>query len=378
MVRANAMSQRSWSSVKRKFNSIQLACVLIFLAVTSTVQAKTRSLWAAAWDINTPQKIVKVVKTAADNNFDVIFAEVRYRGDALYKPNKYIRTFPNPEPRSYLVTIDDFDPLSFLIQTAKNFNIKVYAWMTTFVITPKYTYQLPKNHVYFKHPEWICETHSGEPMGCNGGEGVFLDPGIPEVQRYTQDVILDVVANYDIDGVILDYIRYPGSEYTYNPLALKHFINDVSNRSYSNNYTRWKQQVISKFIKETGAKIKFLKPYVDFAVTAFADLHEAKYEKYQDWKDWLTFQDLDYVHLMMYTKSDYSFKELLDKYLYDVSGKKIALSIRAWDEQKRYTSQEIQSKIRIAQKYGFDNISIFHFGGIIANNYNLTDTLTAQ
>ncbi|HEX38077.1 MAG TPA: hypothetical protein ENG70_04365 [Candidatus Cloacimonetes bacterium] len=372
------MSQRSWSSVKKKLNRIILVIILFLLAGTSMVLARTRSLWATAWDINTPQKIVNVVKTAAEHDFDVIFAEVRYRGDALYKPNKYIRTFPNPEPISYFVTLEDFDPLSFLIQTAKNFNIKVYAWMTTFVITPKYTYKLPEDHAYFKHPDWICKTHNGEQMDCNGGEGIFFDPGIPEVQRYTQDIILDVVANYDIDGVILDYIRYPGNDYTYNPLALKHFINDVSTNQYSNNYTDWKQQVVSEFIKETGAKIKFLKPYVDFAVTAFADLQEAKYNKYQDWKEWLGFQDLDYVHLMMYTKSDYSFKDLLDKYLSDVSGNKVALSIRAWDEQKRYTSQDIQSKIRIAQKYGFDNISIFHFGGIIANNYNLADTLTSK
>jgi len=97
------------------------------------------------------------------------------------------------------------------------------------------------------------------------------------VQRYTQDIILDVVANYGIDGIILDYIRYPGGEYTYNSLALEHFIEDVSENNYTNNYTEWKQRVISDFIRETGEKIKFLKPDVDFAVTAKPDNHEAKY-----------------------------------------------------------------------------------------------------
>jgi len=138
--------------------------ILFIIAGTTLLQAETRSLWATAWDINTPQKIVKVVKTAAEHDFDAIFAEIRYRGDALYKPNRYDRTFPNPEPISYFVTIDGFDPLAFLLQTAQNFNIKVYAWMTTFVVTPLYTNKLPEDHVYFTHPEWICRTNSNEPM----------------------------------------------------------------------------------------------------------------------------------------------------------------------------------------------------------------------
>lgn len=362
--------------IRRRFFIV----ILVFLLTGSvTLSAEMRSLWAAAWDINTPQKIVKVVKTAADNDFDAIFAEIRYRGDALYKPNRYDRTFPNPEPISYFVTIDGFDPLSFLLQTAKNFNIKVYAWMTTFVVTPLYTYKLPENHVYFTHPEWICRTSDDDPMLSHiEGEGAYLDPGIPEVQRYTQDVILDVVSNYDIAGVILDYIRYPGSEYSYNSLALEHFINDVTEKRYSNNYTEWKQKVISDFIRDTGSKIKFLRPDVQFAVTAKPDNHEAKYRFYQDWEQWLTFRDLDYVHLMMYTKSDISFRDTIEKNLVRLDSSKIALSLRAWDDQKTYTSAEIQSKIRYAKASGFDNISIFHFGGLVANGYKLADTLSIK
>jgi len=362
-----------------KCNRFFILLILLIIAGTALLQSETRSLWATAWDINTPQKIVKVVKTAAEYDFDVIFAEIRYRGDALYKPNRYDRTFPNSEPISYFVTIDGFDPLAFLLQTAQNFNIKVYAWMTTFVVTPIYTHKLPKDHVYFTHPEWVCRTNSDKPMmSNNGGEGAYLDPGIPEVQRYTQDVILDVVANYGIDGIILDYIRYPGGEYTYNSLAIERFIEDVSENNYTNNFTEWKQKVISDFIRETGAKIKFLKPDVDFAVTAKPDNHEAKYRFYQNWGKWLQFKELDYVHLMMYTKSDASFKDLLEKNLSKVNSPKIAISLRAWDEKKRYKSEDIQSKMRLAKAAGFENISIFHYGGLVANGYQLADTLTVK
>jgi len=81
---------------------------------------------------------------------------------------------------------------------------------------------------------------------------------------------------------------------------------------------------------------------------------------------------------MMYTKSDSSFEDLLEKNLSKVNSPKIAISLRAWDEQKCYRSKDIQSKIRLAKAAGFDNISIFHFGGLIANGYQLADTLTVK
>lgn len=339
---------------------------------------KSKALWATAWEINSPENIVGVVKAAYTYNFDTIFAEIRYRGDALYISNRTDSTYKNPEKMSYFVENpdNDFDPLEYLITLAHLFHIKVYGWITTFVITPKETDRLPKTHIYFQHPEWItCKygfipTHSGtRPMQTNEPAGAFLDPGIKEARQYTENIILDIVSNYNLDGIILDYVRYPPAG-GYNKIALCNFIDDIAKGFQPTDFNYWRQKQISDFVDKTSKEIKQIKPEIKFAVTAFPDLENAKNKYFQNWKEWLSFNSVDFTYLMIYTKSDYVFEECLRDYVIpDLLGDKIAISIRAWDEKKQYSAKSLLAKIDLCYKFGIDNIAFFHFGGMKENRF---------
>src|SRR5688572_11069449 len=50
-----------------------------------------------------------------------------------------------------------------------------------------------------EHPEWVH---------AYGGK-LYYDPGLPQVRRLTEDVILEVVEEYDVDGVHFDDYFYP-------------------------------------------------------------------------------------------------------------------------------------------------------------------------
>ena len=50
-----------------------------------------------------------------------------------------------------------------------------------------------------RHRSW-CKQSAGE---------WFLDPGNPEVRSYLTDLVSEVVSKYDVDGIHLDYVRYP-------------------------------------------------------------------------------------------------------------------------------------------------------------------------
>ena len=53
---------------------------------------------------------------------------------------------------------------------------------------------------------------------------LYLDPGHPDVIDYTTEVYLNVVRNYDVDGIHLDYSRYNGTSYGYNSTSLSRFM----------------------------------------------------------------------------------------------------------------------------------------------------------
>src|SRR5690606_18644407 len=48
---------------------------------------------------------------------------------------------------------------------------------------------------------------------------IMLDPGVPEVRDYVVAVVEELVREYDVDGIHLDYVRYPSPDYGYHPRA---------------------------------------------------------------------------------------------------------------------------------------------------------------
>ncbi len=369
MTNYNPRSQFNWES--RGQIKIVIFTIFSILFSCEISFAKSRALWATAWEINSQEKVVEVVKLAYTYNFDAIFAEIRYRADALYIPNKSDSTYSNPEKRSYFLedSDNDFDPFEYLLTLSHLFHIKVYGWITTFVVTPNTVDRLPESHIYFQHPDWITCKKDFTPMNTNAPAGAFLDPGIDKAKDYTKNIILDIISNYNLDGIILDYVRYPYIDYGYNPTAVQKFETDVKNGFQPDDFSLWRQEQLTNFVKDIGRKIKNVKPDITFAITVKPEYDKAKKYYFQNWKKWLKNDNLDFVCLMIYTKSDIEFERIVDRNLFDIKKQKIGISIRAWDDKKKYPAKKITSKINLCYKYGFGDISLFHFGGVIENDF---------
>ena len=75
------------------------------------------------------------------------------------------------------------------------------------------------DHVFLRHPEWFVSAPGGGSMrwlsraelDARGlaGEGWFLDPAHPAVRTELRRFVLELASRYPIDGIHLDYIRYP-------------------------------------------------------------------------------------------------------------------------------------------------------------------------
>ena len=64
-----------------------------------------------------------------------------------------------------------------------------------------------------RYPEWqsLCYTGKVEPV-WKYRRWVFVNPAHPEVRRYELSLIAEVVSNYEVDGVVLDYCRFAGDK----------------------------------------------------------------------------------------------------------------------------------------------------------------------
>ncbi len=344
----------------------QIIIVLIVL-ISISLNAEIRAMWVPIWEITTPEKANNVIDDLNKNNINQLLVQIRYRGDAAYTPNKVSNFYKNNEKQYHAIKDSLFDPLDYILTINNNPELEIHAWFTTFVITGHKLENLHPEHVYFTKPEWVTCDFSQDKMDFQSYMGAYLDPGIPQVQEYTKNVILDLVTNYKVDGIHLDYIRYPDSHYGFSELALEAYKRDVKFQD-ADAWKKWKEDQITNFMKDIYSNIKKITPDVQVTAAVISNLDEA--ERYsQNWIKWLQEGYLDRAYLMEYSTSTSTIKKHLTFLSnYDLN-EKIVVGLRCWSTAYKYPAYKINEKMKLVNKKNFKGFALFSYTGIRESEY---------
>lgn len=310
-----------------KIRTIVLLTVhaLLFLATCtawSLDPPELRAFYAATYDINTQSKCDTIIANALSRNINAIFVEVRGRADAYYYPNRADSTYPNDEPRGilYALSPSDLDVLQYFIDRchAAMPRVQVHAWCTTYPTWNRSTAPSAPTHIYNAHPEWITESRAGVTYTYT--DEAPLDPGIPAVQDHIYSVFMDIIRNYDVDGIHFDYVRLLGSDSGYDPVAKAQFLaqtgwnydTDNASNQLDEVFKAWRRDQISKVVQRVHSQTMLEKPWVD--VSAFLVNFDDSVELLgQGYNWWVEHDAIDVLHPGCYasdvtgTLSDWNF-----------------------------------------------------------------------
>src|ERR1700682_1297603 len=208
-----------------------------------------RAMWVDAFNdgIKSRAQIAKLVADAHRANLNVLIVQVRKAGDASFNRADEARALD-------IIGSRGFDPLSYLIELAhaSRPRIEVHAWLNTFFVGDT-------SGVYVKHPDWVNRTN-------DGAVGGFLDPAIPEVQTYTHQVFMDLALNYDIDGLHMDFVRYPGVNWGYTAASLSQYAHDTGASGVPApddlQWQAWRRDRVTAFVRDLHNDLQQKKPSV--------------------------------------------------------------------------------------------------------------------
>ncbi|OAB44134.1 family 10 glycosylhydrolase [Paenibacillus glacialis] len=218
-----------------------------------------------------------------------VFVQVRPVGDALY-PSALV-------PWSKVLTGTQgmnpgYDPLQYMIDETHARGMEFHAWFNPFrANTDAVTTKLASNHVALQHPEWIV----------NAKGQLIINPGIPEARAHVIEVIMEVVSNYNIDGVHLDDYFYPtgvtfdddNTFRTYNP-------NKIATKD------NWRRDNLNQFIQQLDQSIHTVKPQVSFGVSPFGVWRNKSVDiTGSDTKASITAYDNYYADIRTWIKNDW-------------------------------------------------------------------------
>lgn len=284
--------------------------LLVFFSfgLGNLVNATGLSIWVVRNQITSPDKVRQVVDLAVEMGIDRLYIQVVGRMDAYYNSNIL------PRSEALEKQPENFDPLGMIIELAKPHKIKISAWMNTFYAWPFTSRPKDPNHVVNKFPEWVTYDASGVSLlsytKANGFvEGIFLDPGVPGVRDYVASIAEEIAANYDVDEIHLDFIRYPYRHFGYNPIALENFRRWLETYSLEigkeitpteEEFNRFRILQVNLTVEEIYRRVK--KYGKNLSAAVFGNYaSDGLPNRFQDWVTWLRDGFLDYACLMAYS-----------------------------------------------------------------------------
>lgn len=241
-----------------------------------------RSSWVCTVDnIDIPQglteeqfkaKYLEILKNFEDLNMNAVTFQVRPMNDAFYKSDlnpwsEFLTGIQGKDP--------GFDPLEWMIDETHKKNIEFHAWFNPYRVAQginvlnstskeEILNKLADGNFAKKHPEYVIKFDSK----------LILDPGVPQVQDFVENSIMEVVKKYDIDAVHFDDYFYP---YKVTRKGVTSYFGDKNEDKatfdkYKGKFTDikdWRRNNVDTLINEISKKIKKEKSYVKFGVSPF-------------------------------------------------------------------------------------------------------------
>lgn len=227
---------------------------------------------------------------------NAVFLQVRPGADALYKSDCY--------PWSKVLTGEQgkdpgYDPLAYFIQEAHSKGLKLLAWVNPYrVQTQADTSGLADTNPAKLHADWDVTTGDGQ---------LYLNPGIPDVRKYIEKGVAEIVHKYNVDGIVFDDYFYPS----------KDFDDAASYKQYGAGkpLDEWRRSNVNALVSELHKMIKSTRKGVSFGISpAGVWANEAQspggsktigasstyYDNYADSKLWVKNKWVDFICPQIY------------------------------------------------------------------------------
>jgi uncharacterized lipoprotein YddW (UPF0748 family) len=245
-----------------------LLLLLVFcFALCMPIQAETtelRGVWVSTVaNIDFPSKsgisvaqMKKEVDTTLDTvkklGFNAIVLQTRPMGDAMY-PSKIYPWSGFLTGKQGQAPASGFDPLKYWIDGAHKRGMQLHAWCNPYRVThgriPKA--DLAPNNPAVLHPDWTFEKDGK----------LFLNPGLPEVRELVISGLVEIVKNYDVDGVHFDDYFYPARNMEEDAETFKKYGKQFTN------IEDWRRNNVDLLVKGIHDAVKKANPKAQWGIS---------------------------------------------------------------------------------------------------------------
>jgi uncharacterized lipoprotein YddW (UPF0748 family) len=252
------------------------------------------------------------------------------------------------------------DQLAACVAAAKPLGLRVHAWLLCFA-TEQAT---PERLEIFRKRGWLLTNTDGTPRN-------WLDPAVPEARAYLVSAVREMAVNYKVDGVHLDFVRYPDYASSLGPSVKARFEKasgrraadwpeDVKSGPLRAAFMRWRAEQVSDFVQSSRKALKRDAPGKLLTAAVFGKYPSCLDAVGQDWESWINIGLVDYVTPMNYTEDLGVFNQWLAQQTRTrKQALKIVPGIGVTAAESRLDAAQVVDQIQAARQAGCPGFALF-------------------
>ena len=288
------------------------------LGLSKDSHASVRAMWVTRFDFKTEADVVRIFEDCESAGMETVLFQVRGNGTALYRSGfePWAEQLGGKDP--------GFDPLEVALREGRARNIRVCAWVNLMPAWWGLEPPTDPRQLYNARPEWMWYDQNGKRQALSDKFYVSLNPCLPEVRDYLVDVLRDLVVRYRIDGLHLDYVRFPneapatpagsGLDYPRDQATLNTFLGATGKTPEQDPaaWRAWRTEQVTLLVEKIHHMVERARPGLEVSCAVGPEPEKAIHEHFQDARTWLTRGYIDRVYPMNYARDMATFEERVE------------------------------------------------------------------
>jgi len=293
-------------------------------------------------------------------NFNTVYPTVWNWGYTLYPSSvaeKVIGRSLDPEPG-----LKGRDILREIVTSGHQKGMGVIPWFEFGFMAPADS-QLAK-----RHPNWLTSRRNGNQIWQEGKhDRVWLNPFRPDVQQFIQDLIVEIVSKYDVDGIQFDDHFGLPSEMGYDAFTVALYKQEHQGKHPPDNpqdpeWLRWRAVKITDFMKRVFQAVKARKQ--NCLISISPNPQRVSYDLFlADWKTWERLGLIEELILQVYRNDLKAFT--IELALSEVQSARrhipVSIGILSGLKNRPVPVGQIQNQVQAVRRQGFAGVSFFFY-----------------
>lgn len=287
-----------------------------YLATKPQADAEIRAIWLDRGAIVAAKNdagLAKLFDRFATAGINLVFLET---------VNASYPIFPSQVAPEQNPLLNGWDPLASSIRLAHDRQMELHAWTWIFAAANQRHNELmgqPQDFlgpVLTAHPDWGAGDRQGNPFQPYSKKA-FFDPANPELQQYLLDLLTEIATNYDVDGIQLDYIRYPFQERSRNEVygfgdasrlqfRLQGYPDPVNMEIRDRHWKQWQEfrvAQVDQFVEKASTTLRQKRPDLILSAAVFPMPRDQRLDQIQqNWEAWVEAGHIDLLVPMTYAE----------------------------------------------------------------------------